>query len=158
MMVACYDDEGVFIGAVHTGGEGPVIDSFWTVVLDEKGNRYLVPPRKEKVARRIATGSNSQLLELRSSISKSETRVSSSPPTGASLAAGEFESVERNSNGAIEITFRPGETNTYVVEATTDLEHWMPVTTNTLSGGVLVIRDYDMTTVPSRFFRVRRFR
>ncbi len=46
---------------------------------------------------------------------------------------------------------------TIVVEASTNLSSpvWVPLTTNTLTGGTTTFRDYGWTDYPARFYRIR---
>ncbi len=46
---------------------------------------------------------------------------------------------------------------TVVVEACTNLSNqaWLPVYTNTLTGGTMLFSDPDWTNFPGRFYRVR---
>lgn len=47
-------------------------------------------------------------------------------------------------------------TNTsVVVEASTNLAHWTPITTNTLTGGTNTFTDATWTNYPQRFYRVQ---
>jgi hypothetical protein len=48
------------------------------------------------------------------------------------------------------------DTNTaVVVEASTNLNNWTPVITNTLANGTNAFQDFAWTNYPHRFYRVR---
>ena len=54
----------------------------------------------------------------------------------------------------IQSTKTPGGFKPLVVEASTDLQNWTPVSTNTLVNGVSTLVDSTWTNQPQRFYRV----
>jgi hypothetical protein len=53
----------------------------------------------------------------------------------------------------IELTGEPG--RTYALEASSDLEQWTPIATNTPGSGVFVVRDTEVVDWPWQFYRGR---
>jgi hypothetical protein len=43
----------------------------------------------------------------------------------------------------------------YVIEASTDLKNWVPISTNAAPSGIVSYMDTDATNYPSRFYRAR---
>lgn len=151
MFMACYSGAGDLLGALRVGGSGPTISGHWTVVFDELGNRYLVGPSFRKVEMWAAL--------------PGRPGATTRPPPGPALGGdnlqrtsrgSRFESIQRQSDGSIQILLETDAEATYVVEFSGNLIDWIPVSTNRIAGGGLLIEDPDSTEVPVRFFRVRR--
>jgi hypothetical protein len=155
MFMACYTSDGELLGAVRTGGRGPTIDGHWTVVFDELGNRHLVGRGTEKVEMWAAV----QLPR------GGPGRLTPTPMPGLApardalqrpLRRSQFQSIQRQNNGSIQIFLETDAAATYVIEFSANLVEWIPVSTNRVAGGGLVIEDPQTAEVPVRFFRVRR--
>ena len=59
-----------------------------------------------------------------------------------------------NSEFQLQIAGRDG--SIVVVEASTDLSNWVPISTNTLVNGVVVSADADSRKFNNRFYRARQ--
>jgi hypothetical protein len=65
-------------------------------------------------------------------------------------------SLQRTLDGAAELIFVSPSPNTNIVETSTDLREWAPISTNRVDCGYMVISDSDATLFPQRFYRIRR--
>jgi hypothetical protein len=72
------------------------------------------------------------------------------PPPSPELA-----SMRRLSNGTFEFQFNAITGQTNVIEVSSDLLHWIPISTNFLDCGILNVLDPTATGFPHRFYRLR---
>ena len=73
------------------------------------------------------------------------------PPPSPELA-----SMRRLANGSFEFQFDAIMGQTNVIDASTDLIHWIPIATNFLDCGVLNVLDPAAVGFPHRFYRLRK--
>jgi hypothetical protein len=55
---------------------------------------------------------------------------------------------------SFQFTIAWGTNASVVVEASTNLNNWTPVITNTLASGTNIFQDFNWTNYPQRFYRV----
>jgi hypothetical protein len=67
----------------------------------------------------------------------------------------QLESLRRLSSGGFEFEFNAIYSQTNVVEASTDLLNWIPISTNFFDCGVLKVADPSAGGLPHRFYRLR---
>jgi hypothetical protein len=62
-----------------------------------------------------------------------------------------------STNAGLCLSFQGYAGNTYVIQASQDLQHWEALsTTNCVSDGLIIFADTDMTNYPCRFYRVKQ--
>jgi hypothetical protein len=76
--------------------------------------------------------------------------VAPAPPPNPQL-----ESMRRLANGSFEFQFDAITGQTNVIDASTDLLNWTPISTNSLDCGVLTVLDPSAGSFPHRFYRLR---
>jgi hypothetical protein len=152
IFMACYDRAGDLLGALRVGGHGPTVDSHWTIVLDELGNRYLVAGAGQIVKVLPAAGAT----DLPSTQGSPLPASSDAVVDGITNPHSRFDSISRNPDGSIQIVLEGCRNGTYVVEASVDLNTWTPVSTNRVRGGRILIEDRQAAELPMRFYRVRQ--
>jgi len=144
MFMACYDSQGNLAGALRVGGPGPWVDRHWTIVWDELGNRYLV-------------GKTAQPAQLwRFSATPAQAAKEQPSQTAQADSRSRFDAIARAPDGSIQILLSNPRTAVYVIEASADLNTWIPISTNQAPGGQLVIKDFLSSGAPMGFFRVRQ--
>jgi len=74
-----------------------------------------------------------------------------------SEAAGRIGSVSRAPNGLVTFTITGLESRIYAVQASTDLETWIDLSTNAVVGGSVVVTDLDAGRYRQRFYRLKSF-
>jgi hypothetical protein len=67
----------------------------------------------------------------------------------------QLEALRRLSNGGFEFEFNAIYSQTNVVEASSDLLNWLPISTNFFDCGILTIADPSGSGLPHRFYRLR---
>ncbi len=145
MFMACYDREGGLAGVLRVGGPGPWVDAHWSIVWDAAGNRYLVgETAKPALVWKTATAP--------ASVVATQTAQADSPIDARSR----FDTIFRAPDGSIQITLSSHRDTICVIEASTDLDTWTAISTNSAPGGRLAIEDHVSSGVPMRFFRVRQ--
>jgi hypothetical protein len=144
IFMACYDTDGEFLGAVRTGGDSHVVDhSAWSVVMDELGNRYLV-------------GAGGQPAQHLARPPKQFTSDRDSRAMGALNPPSRFQSIARGHDNVIHIVLEGKREGVYVIEISTDLREWTPVSTHQITDGRILIQDRIDAAHPIRFYRVRQ--
>jgi hypothetical protein len=148
MFMACYSPAGEFLGALRVGGGNVKLDAPWTIIVDELGNRYVVggmdkvkywPRPLAAVA--LAAGSPA-LLEAAAA-------VTSVPPA-------RFAGIAQAADGSIQIELEGRRNATYIIEASVDLHEWIPVSTNRVLDGRIVLEDTQAANEPVQFYRIRQ--
>jgi hypothetical protein len=150
MFMACYANDGDLLGALRVGGSGPTIDSHWTIVFDEFGTRYLVGGAMRKIETWRARPSAQPLVRASTPAPAPGLASASASPVPPSR----FETIARGPDGSIQILLQGHPNAIYVVEASVDLNAWVPVSTNRIVAGRIPIGDPRAADVPVRFYRV----
>ncbi|MDB6023951.1 MAG: Immunoglobulin I-set domain protein [Verrucomicrobiales bacterium] len=113
------------------------------------------------VAIASATNSTLQLLDVQSTNIGSYT-VTVSNPAGSASASAEltvisqlprFESIARNATGPTQVTFTGNNGSSYLLEASTNLIWWKPISVLAISNGPFPFLDLESTNLASRFYR-----
>ncbi len=66
-----------------------------------------------------------------------------------------MDSINRLADGSVTFRITGVETRTYIVQASTDLEHWSDIATNAAIGVSLIFTDPDARNFSKRFYRLR---
>jgi hypothetical protein len=64
-----------------------------------------------------------------------------------------FQAIKRFADGHIELKLAGPEGKSYVIEGSTNLVSWVPISTNIISGGQVTVADQTAPDFPRRFYR-----
>ncbi len=143
---ASFSADGEFQKATRIGDSHfiPSKSEYWAVVYDEQWNMYLVP-KDSKIATQFTVFADRPGL-------KSSNRVANNRPESPAR----FLSANPTSNGDVEIALDGRNEGVFVIESSTELERWKPVSTNVVTSGRIILQNAFDASVPKRFFRVSR--